>query len=218
MERLHVFVEGQTEQAFVEEMLRGHLWSAGYIGVEARLMGGVPGWTRVRRDIERQLKQDRGCSVALMVDYYGLPQTGGRAWPCRAASQGADPIELALLDDVALLMGARFDRGRFLPLVMIHEFEAMLFSDCVAFGTAIGRPDLIPDFQAIRDGFENPEDIDDSPETAPSKRIETLFPAYQKPLMGSLAALEIGLDRIRAECPHFRDWLERLEARVRDTP
>ncbi len=115
-------------------------------------------------------------------------------------------------------MGSGFDRGRFLPLVMMHEFEAMLFSDCVAFGTAIGRPDLIPDFQAIRDGFENPEDIDDSPETAPSKRIEALFPAYQKVLMGSLAALEIGLERIRAECPHFRGWLERLEARARNTP
>ena len=153
-----------------------------------------------------------------MVDYYGLPQMGGRAWPCRAASQGADPIELALRDDVALLMGPRFDRGRFLPLVMMHEFEAMLFSDCQAFGRAIERPDLIPRLQAIRDSFPNPEAIDDSPETAPSKRIRSLFPAYQKPLMGTLTALAIGLDRIRAKCPHFRDWLERLEARAGNTP
>ena len=218
MERLHVFVEGQTEQAFVEEILRGHLWGAGYHNIVARLMGGVPGWTKVRRDIERQLKQDRGCSVALMVDYYGLPHTGGRAWPCRSASQGADPIELALRDDVTSLMGPRFDRGRFLPLVMMHEFEAMLFSDCEAFGRAIERPDLISRLQAIRNSFPNPESIDDSPETAPSKRIKALYRGYEKPLMGSLAALEIGLDCIRAECPHFRGWLERLEARAGAAP
>ena len=218
MERLHVFVEGQTEQAFVEELLRGHLWSTGYLGVEARLMSGIPGWSRVRRDIVNQLKQDRGCSVALMVDYYGLPQTGGRAWPCRATSQDADPIELALRDDVALLMGTGFDRSRFQPLVMMHEFEAMLFSDCEAFGRAIGRPDLVCKLQAIRNEFANPEAIDDSPETAPSKRIGTLFPGYEKPLMGNLAALQIGLERIRAECPHFRDWLKRLEARPGTAP
>ena len=97
---------------------------------------------------------------------------------------------------------------------MMHEFEAMLFSDCAAFGSAIGRADLTPALQAIRNDFPNPESIDDSPETAPSKRIEAVFPAYQKPLMGTLAALEIGLERIRAECPHFRNWLERLEARA----
>ena len=29
--------------------------------------------------------------------------------------------------------------------------------------------------------------------------------------MGNLAALEIGLDAIRTECPNFQTWLERLE-------
>jgi hypothetical protein len=27
-----------------------------------------------------------------------------------------------------------------------------------------------------------------------------------------LAAIAIGIPAIRAECPHFRDWLSRLEA------
>jgi hypothetical protein len=30
----------------------------------------------------------------------------------------------------------------------------------------------------------------------------------------ALAILEIGLARIRAECPHFKGWLTRLEARA----
>ena len=65
-------------------------------------------------------------------------------------------------------------------------------------------------FQAIRDQFDNPEEIDDSPLTAPSKRIERLVAGYQKPLVGTQAALAIGLGTIRTVCPHFDAWLERL--------
>ena len=98
---------------------------------------------------------------------------------------------------------------------MMHEFEAMLFSDCEGFGHGIDRVDLVQPLQAIRNQFASPEEIDDSPHTAPSKRIEHLVPGYQKPFMGNLAALEIGICAIRRECPHFEEWLERLEHRWR---
>ena len=108
-------------------------------------------------------------------------------------------------------MGPDFHPSRFVPYVMMHEFEALLFSDCVTFASAIARPRLAAEFQQIRDGFNSPEEIDDTPGGAPSKRIETLVPGYQKPLMGTLAALEIGLPKMRTECPHFERWLARLE-------
>jgi hypothetical protein len=95
---------------------------------------------------------------------------------------------------------------------MMHEFEGLLFSDCAAFGRGIGKPLLAASFQAIRDQFSNPEEINDSPITAPSKRVEQLVEDYAKPLHGTLAVLEIGLQRIQEQCPHFRDWLNRLEA------
>lgn len=95
---------------------------------------------------------------------------------------------------------------------MMHEFEGLLFSDCRRFGHGIGRPELIAQLQEIRNDFKTPEEINDSPVTSPSKRVEKLVPGYEKPLLGTLAALEIGLDVIRSECPHFRGWLERLGA------
>jgi hypothetical protein len=94
----------------------------------------------------------------------------------------------------------------------MHEFEGLLFSDCQGFGAGIGRPDLAETFQTIRNQFETPEHINDSPITAPSKRVAMLAPEYDKVLSGPLAAIEIGLNTIRAECPHFRQWLELLEA------
>ncbi|MDP2158323.1 MAG: DUF4276 family protein, partial [Nitrospirota bacterium] len=105
-----------------------------------------------------------------------------------------------------------FDQNRFVPYVMMHEFEGLLFSDCEGFSRGIGRPQLVDEFQAIRDQFSSPEEINDSPITAPSKRVKELVQGYEKPLMGTLAILEIGLNTIRAECPHFREWLARLEA------
>jgi hypothetical protein len=227
MARLLIHVEGQTEETFVNDVLAPHLYDHGYAQVSARLVGsarirrqrgGIRAWTVVRRDVLNHLRQDRECLTTTMVDYYALPESGDGAWPGRQVAgtlpyaQKAMAVEIALLQDVVNSMGSSFDPRRFVPYVMMHEFEGMLFSDCERFGTAIGRPELAKDFQAIRDQFATPEEINDSSTTAPSKRIEALVAGYEKPLLGTLAALEIGLERIRAECPHFRAWLESLES------
>ena len=226
MTRLLVHVEGQTEETFVNEALAPHLYELGITRVSARLLGnarqrshrgGIKPWPAARKDIVAHLRDDQECIATLMVDYYGMPKEGSRAWPGRSQAAAvsfplkAKAIESQLSEDIQREMGSGFARKRFIPYVMMHEFEAMLFSDCGRFGQAIGRPELTPRFQEIRDQFATPEEIDDSPDTAPSRRIGRLVPGYQKPLMGNMAALEIGLDAIRSECPNFRRWLERLE-------
>jgi hypothetical protein len=122
-------------------------------------------------------------------------------------------VEEALLEDFMKYFGSP-SPARFVPFVVMHEFEGLLFSDCAAFSRAIGRPDLEARFREIRQQFATPEEINDSPDTAPSKRIEELVRGYEKPLLGALAVLEIGLTRIRSECPHFNGWLEQLESLV----
>jgi hypothetical protein len=229
MTRLLIHVEGQTEESFVNEVLRNHLVDEGYESVSARIIGnarlrrlrgGVRPWPGVRKDIVNHLKEDQGCIATTMVDFYGLPQEGVEAWPGRAGATGlqihqkSSRVEDALLADVVAEMGSRFTPSRFVPFVVMHEFEGLLFSDCAAFGRGVGRPDVELYLQQIRNQFSTPEDINDSPITAPSKRIVELMPGYEKPLFGTIAALEIGLDRIRAECPHFASWLNRLESLV----
>jgi hypothetical protein len=78
----------------------------------------------------------------------------------------------------------------------------------------VGRPDLSHRFQTVRDQFATPEEIDNSPETAPSRRVSDVVPGYQKPLMGVLAAQEIGIETIRRECPFFASWIKKLEELV----
>ena len=103
--------------------------------------GGIRAWTAVRKDIVNHLREDRGSIATTMVDYYGLPQTGSKAWPGRVLASGfslsakkARTVETALLEDIAQVMGPRFEQERFIPYVMMHEFEALLFSDCRGIG------------------------------------------------------------------------------------
>ena len=226
MTRLLVHVEGQSEEQFVNELLAPYLYDFGYTGIGARLIGnarqrhrrgGMRSWSSVRKDITGHLKEDPGCFATTMVDYYAMPKTGSKAWPGRlqatcegSSSEKGKIVEDALSDNIANEMGPNFDRRRFIPYVAMHEFEAMLFSDCDIFARGIGLPDLASEFAEINHQFASPEEIDDSPDTAPSSRIKALVPGYQKPLMGTFAASEIGLDTICSACPHFRRWLRLL--------
>jgi hypothetical protein len=224
--RLLVHVEGETEETFVNEVLREYLCNRGFAHVSARIVGnarlrhrrgGIRGWDSVKRDIVRHLLQDRTVFSTTMVDYYALPQSGNGAWPGRAEAarraigEKAATVEEALHADIQIEMGGDVFPDRFIPFVMIHEFEGLLFSDCSAFSRAIGKPEIEPALQNVREAFATPEEINDSPDTCPSRRVLKILPNYEKPLMGTLGIIGIGLDRIRQECPHFNEWLVRLE-------
>ncbi len=226
MSRLLIIVEGQTEETFVREVLRPYLQEAGFVAVDARLMGnvrqrsrrgGARKWPPIKRELLSHLAQDRSAVLGLMVDYYGMPQSADGGWPGRAGAPAlpimrrGSFVEEAINEQVADAMGSTFDPRRFVPCVVMHEFEGLLFSDCLAFAQSLGRPELAQRFQDIRDCFRSPEEINDSPATAPSKRLEGLVSGYEKPLLGTLAALGIGLDTIMQECQHFRRWMIRLE-------
>lgn len=225
MARLLIHVEGQTEETFVNEVLAPHLYQFGYSKVSARLLGnarlrsrrgGVCSWVAVRNDVLNHLREDAGTLSTIMVDYYALPKSGGSSWPMRAESAAlAFPdkslaVQNAIHTEICQHMGPDFISARFVPYIMMYEFEGLLFSSPTGLANIIGHH-LVEDIEKIRADFESPEHINDSPETAPSKRILKLAPNYVKPLMGTLAVMEIGLDAIRAECGLFDSWVTQLE-------
>ena len=157
MTRLLVHVEGQTEEGFVNNVLAPHLYAHNFSSVSARLMGnarqrdhrgGIRGWHTVRRDIVRHLQEDRNCIATTMVDYYGLPQHGPGAWPGRAQASEidfpdkAELVEESLLIDLQEAIGVDFDVHRFVPYLMMHEFEALLsrLQNSDRFGAAQEHP------------------------------------------------------------------------------
>lgn len=227
MTRLLVHVEGPTEVEFVKSVLGPHLYSYGYTSVRARLVGspkcrshrgGICGWGEAMVEINRHLAKDRGAYATTLVDFYGLPQSGPGCWPGRDRCAGRNPSEQSgiLLQAMKESVEESYQgiANRFVPFVTMHEFEGLLFSNPEAMANGMGLPELAPQFQDIRDQFDTPEHINDSPRTAPSKRIIDLVPGYEKPLYGNLAALSVTLESIRDECEIFDNWVRKLESLV----
>ena len=220
MVRVHVICEGQTEETFVNEVLRVPLRQRGVelhpslVGKPGK-KGGALQPARLIFDIRNRLLGDKTAYCTTLFDFYRLPAGDfpGRT-EAMARSNSTDKAT-CLLEKISAAV--RRDVGddamrRFIPYVQMHEFEGLLFSNATSFARAIGQEDIAVPFQRIRDAFASPEDINDDAASAPSKRISNLFPSYEKPISGSLAAMEIGLATIRSECPQFHVWLTRLEA------
>ena len=226
MKRLLVHVEGQTEEQFVNDVLVNHLTAYNYSNVSARLLGnarkrscrgGIRSWESTKNEILNHMREDRSLIVTTMVDYYALPQEGNSAWPQRALANTLNldekpkVIETAMYRDIHAELGESLNPKRFIPFVVMHEFEALLFSDCKVFSDSIGVQSAYSQLQLIRDQFGSPEEINDSPQTAPSKRIISIIPNYEKPIYGAIGVLGTGIGPIRSVCKHFNDWLLALE-------
>ncbi|MEN9504055.1 MAG: hypothetical protein RI964_3340 [Pseudomonadota bacterium] len=217
MIRIHVICEGQTEEMFVNEVLAESFVTQG-IYLQPSLIGkpGQKGgnfrFERLLIDIRARLLGDPTAYCTTFFDFYGLPANFPGKQEAMCHSHNTDKahcISDAMNLRLQSILGSEAMR-RFIPYVQMYEFEGLLFSDTKALAQSINQPVLIASLQAIRAAFASPEMINDSPETAPSKRLLALFAGYDKPFHGSLAALEIGLDNIRQECPLFNAWLNRL--------
>jgi hypothetical protein len=223
MTRLHLTVEGPTEQAFAARLLRPHLAESGvYIGrIELAAhakkkghvhRGGLRGYLPFRNDLLRRLKEDKSSDVffSTMVDLYALPAE----FPGTDMFQ-ADPDPYRRVEGMEQVLAEDIGDPRFIPYIQLHEFEAVLLADPSKIAAYYdNRAREIVELLALAATVRSPELIDDGRQTAPSKRIASLIPAYaaEKPAAGPIIAAAIGLAAIRAKCPHFDAWLHKLES------
>ena len=218
MVRVKIVVEGQSEEAFVNDVLAPTLWPQQtylypiLLGVPGH-KGGRPNYARLKKDLLLHLKQDPSAYCSMMLDYYGLGPGYPGTIPAGTTSAGSVKIlEDAIQADITATIPALRPDQRLIPYLQLHEYEGLLFSDPLAFASGINQAHLGRVFQTIRDAFPTPEDINNSPTTAPSKRGLATYPKYRKVLHGKNGAAAVGIDRMRQECPHFRSWLETIEA------
>ena len=218
MIRVLILVEGQAEETSVRDVLAPHLaargvWPQAVIMSTKRVKsgqkfkGGVTSYEKAIREIRLLLGDTSARLVTTMLDLYGLP----RGFPGLATAPSAPASKAAHLEAE---LARRVNDVRFRAYLSLHEFEALLFTDSDAIvdrvvpGGDLGRAGQL---RQVRSAFTGPEDIDDDPQTAPSKRILAVLPQYDKVRHGPLIAEAITLDRIRAACPHFDSWLRDLE-------
>ena len=99
--------------------------------------------------------------------------------------------------------------NKFIPYIQQHEFESLIFSSSKPY-TFYYKDEVVKAIEKIIDRYETPEDINDMPMTAPSKRLLAIIPDYSKVNDGNIIALEIGIETILQQCPRFKNWIETL--------
>ena len=218
-----ILVEGQTEQTFIREVLAPEMGGKG-IFLHAALTG-KPGhkggnirFERVRNDIGLHLKQRTNTYVSTMFDFFRIDAD----WPGKrgvlrqisdgtnlSATEKGEVLEEATLSEIEGEFSDYNPQRRFLPYIEMHEFEALLFSNASVLANIIGVNET--EIEDILDECEEPEEIDDGPDTAPSKRLIRLRSGYRKVAMGKTISEAIGIQAIREKCPHFDTWLRQME-------
>jgi len=223
MREVLVLCEGQTEREFCRSVLAPAVVADGIelratlVGRPQRKRGGGAPWPVYRDELLRLARERRDRHMGLLVDYYRMPHS----WPGRAeaAEQPIDErghhVERALRDDLSEDLGRRFH-----PCVQQHEFESLLFVKPEASALSIAIGSGREDHEAIARQMRNMTDdcsgrverIDDGPGTAPSKRLASLVPGYDKVAWGVTAAKDIGLPDLRRGCRWLERWLEAFGA------
>ena len=220
--RLYVVVEGQTEEAFVKQVLAPHLesfsvWAVPIIVTTSRDRStgakhrGGGDWEKWREDLNRLSRNDhdRDMRFTTLFDLYALP----RNFPdYKQLTTVTDTTQRAAAMEAA--MAAQINDRRFIPYLQRHEVEAFVLVDLDPLAALVGEGTTTSGVAALRVDIAglDPESVNDGAETAPSKRLLRLIPGYRKTLHGPLVMEAIGLPKIRAACPRFDAWVGALEA------
>ncbi|MGB0840534.1 MAG: DUF4276 family protein [Chitinophagales bacterium] len=173
-------------------------------------VGGLINYAKAKRDIQAWLKEDNKpeCRFSTMFDLYALPNDFPKYQEAQNYSNPYDKVaflEEAMKDDI--------DDHRFIPYIQLHEFESLILSNpsnleflYLEHESAIKALE-----EQLNAHNNNAELINERKETAPSKRIIKLIPEYDKVSAGSVITDLIGIHNLKANCKHFREWIEKLE-------
>ncbi len=212
MKMVYIYCEGPTEESFINTILYPYFFNIGIVVVPIicstkrtatrKYKGGVQEYGKIKYELTKLCKSHKHAYVTTMFDYYAMPTD----------TPGIDCFEVDLQKRMRIIeetINSDIGESNCIFHLNLHEFEALLFSHPASFAL-IADNDIVGKLQEIRDSYETPEHINNSVETAPSKRIASLIPHYAKVRNGTLLSEDIGIDTMLAECPHFREWVESI--------
>lgn len=220
---LHILCEGQTEERFVKEVLSPYLQQFNIYPKPILLLtskkknarGGMLSYAQVKRDLTILQKQFRDNNsehhmFTTMFDYYALPDD----FPGVEESIEIQDVRsrISFLEDK---FAEELGGSAFIPYIQLHEFEALLFVDIIKLQTEYPLScEKIRVLKKETDIYGDPEMINNSPDTAPSKRIIAALSQdyhYNKVQSGATVTSAIGIEALLENCQHFKKWIENIK-------
>jgi len=213
MKNVYIYCEGPTEEAFINGILSPYFCNIGiYVypiicktkrTKDRKYKGGVSDYFKIKDELTLLCKQHNNEKITTMFDYYGMPSNTPNINNKESNIYiRIKEIEKSIEDDIGM--------SNLFFGIILHEFEALLFSNPDAFSIVANR-DVVFEVRKARDDYATPEHINNSPETSPSKRLEKMIPNYPKVKNGLLISKEIGIDKIILECKNFANWIETIK-------
>jgi hypothetical protein len=202
-----MLVEGPTERQFVTRTLAPFLAHHNIYCTPTTVTtrenpagpnykGGFVKYDKLIRELDR-LIGDTNAYTTTLFDFYEM--TG------REVGDTIEEMENKLRSDVHA-------NDRFIPYIQKFEFEALLFSSPNIAAEELSDPAKAAEMEAILEDCGEAEAVNDGENTAPSKRLKSLFSDYDKVADGPMVLDGIGIAAIRGACPRFSEWIDRLEA------
>jgi len=215
--RLRFLVEGNTEGNYINQILIPYLLGIGIKAFSAQKVttsshrerqfkGGSVSYEKFIRELIRLIKSDTNAIYTTMLDYYALPKDFKNT-----DNDTPEAIEDKIKNDIENEIGSY--PTRIIPYIQKHEFETLLLVKPQEIGNYFGDTNKVSGLLSEIRGYSDIEDINNTPEGAPSKRIERYFPAYvsSKSTAGPIIAKRIGLDLMRTRCKKFNAWINKIE-------
>lgn len=208
MKRLVFIVEGATEIKFVNDLIIPYLYSQGKSNPmsaqkittnrKKNISGGVTSYGLFKNEINLVFSQGN-VMVTTLIDFYGLPTD----FP----NYTMNSININQIEH-----GISMDFGNnpdLIPYIQRHELEALYFNDENNFSDFYVKPIQKQSIQQIISNYKSPEDINNSKQTAPSKRLENIL-NYKKISDSTSIIPKLDIDDIRSKCPRFNAWIQKL--------
>lgn len=219
MKRIHCIVEGQTELTVFTNILAPYIFfkTGSYISFSTLKCtgGGITNYSKLFIELRNHLR-DKEKILTTFFDYYGILESHHFPNYQEAKQKQSDPtkgvqlLEQGMIED---LKSKGIETKNFVPYIQLHEFEALLFSSAEGF-SLFNNSSIVEEIRNITAHYQNPESINDSPLTAPSKRIIAIFEKqgmkYEKIIDGNNIATKIGINTFMKCCPRFREWVQLL--------
>ncbi len=214
MKTVYIIVEGQTEEKFVKDLLYDYfitfnictipiIFSTKREASGGKFKGGGVNFDKLKNEILKI--SQKNSLITTMIDYYGIDEN----FPGYKES-----LKLTNYQDKAKCIEneiAKINRNNFIPYIQMYEFEALIFSDIDKVEYINNERVLLNNLKSDVSIFNSPEEINNSKNTAPSKRLLQYYPNYKKTIDGIVILKEIGIDNIKSKCKHFSDWIDKIK-------
>jgi hypothetical protein len=217
LRQIAIVVEGQTESAFVSELLAPYLqpfdvYVTPVIVKTSRLAdgttykGGGMVWKHYENDIRRLLGSTHLHRVSILVDFYAYPRNAPGSDCCARPHQARKCTELRIA-----AMADQIGDPRFIPHVVLHEFETWVIAAALETSHVLGDESVARRLQAeARSVGDDVELLNDSRDTSPSNRVLKCWPDYDKVTDGIEVIREGGLAAVMERCPGLGGWVDQL--------